>query len=492
MVSPINPNTTVKTDIFYINDVHGQVPKMERLVSASEAFDTFVKNRGTDTFKVSAGDIMLGEHSPTNKTAINFLNMAGITLSTIGNHEMDKGFSSFKEFIKKSKTQFLGTNMNFPSGKDDKIVSSTIQEVNGHKYGFLGIQPSSLTARIKDGALMEGVTIYSPEQTIKELQENIDKLKGQGIDKIILLSHAGIDYDKKIASELEGLDIIIGGHSHDLIKDVKQGYNLVQSKSGEPVIITQAGRDGDNFGVLSVEFNSKGVLSSVQNSVFNTMDYDKNLMMQTVVNNEFGAPQVIGKVDIAPPMPKNPLINENPYAEFIADAIRSELNVDISLINSGNLRGSLKTGDVTDRDISSITPFKNRMTRAYLTEKELVDAIKFGAKSLVSHDSKPGFLVGSGIKYTVNKQGDLLNLIYTDKEGKEYSIDINNPRTDKKYLCAYDDFLAKGGDRFSMLNKINELVEYYNFDKDILAIEYVKKMKKPLSIVPDGRIKIAE
>lgn len=492
MVAPIKPNNTVKTDIFYINDVHGQVPKMERLVTASDAFDTFVKDKGSDVFKVSAGDVLLGEHAPTNKLAVDFLNMAGISLSTIGNHELDKGFSPFKEFIKKAKTLFLGTNMNFPSGKDDKIVISSIQEINGNKYGFLGIQPSSLTARIKDKSLMEGVTIDSPEQTIKELQEEIDKLREKGINKIILLSHAGIDADRKIAKELCGLDVIIGGHSHDLILDVKEGQNLFYSKTGEPVVITQAGRDGNNFGVLSLEFNEKGVIKSAQNSVFDTFNYGKNLLMQTLVDKEFGKPVVVGKIAEAKPMPKNPLIEENPYANFVVDAIKSELGVEIALINSGNLRGSLSVGDVTDRDISSISPFKNRMTKVYLTEKELVDAIKFGAKSLVSHDTKPGLLIGSGITYTINKKGELLNLNYTDNTGKVYSIDVNNPREDKKYLCAYDDFLVKGGDRFSMLNKINELVEYYDFDKDILAVNYMKKQTKPVSIVPDGRVKIIE
>ena len=54
MVTPINTsNNTVKTDIFYINDVHGQVPKMERLANASDAFDEFVK-----TYRLKAGDGM--------------------------------------------------------------------------------------------------------------------------------------------------------------------------------------------------------------------------------------------------------------------------------------------------------------------------------------------------------------------------------------------------------------------------------------------------
>ena len=490
MINPVNSKNSIKADFFYVNDIHGQVPKMERLVTASRAFDEFVKTRGTDTFKVSAGDIMLGQHKQTNLSAINFMNTAGITLSTIGNHELDKGIRPFKEFIQKSKTQFLGTNMNFPQGKDDKIVPVVVKEVNGHKYGFLGIQPSSLTARIKDASYMEGVTIDSPEQTIKELQEHIDKLKEQGIDKIILLSHAGIDYDKKIAKGLDGLDIIIGGHSHDLILDAKKGENLVTSKSGEPVIITQAGRDGNNFGVLSVEFDEKGVLKNVQNSVFDTMKYEKSLVMTTLTDLLFGKPQVIGTVAVAPPMPKSPLTEENPYADLLADAIRKEMNVDVGIINSANLRGSLNTGNVTDRDISSITPFRNRMVKVYLTEKELVDALKFGAKSVVSHDKKPGLLMCSGMRYTVNKQGELTSLKIADKQDNYKNIDINNPDPNKKYLCAYDDFLAKGGDRFSMLNKIDTLVEYCDYDKDTVAVNYIKKMNKPLTIATDGRVQI--
>ena len=490
MVSPINNTNTIKADFFYVNDIHGQVPKMEKLVTASRTFDEFIKNRGSDTFKVSAGDIMLGEHKPTNKAAINFMNTAGITLSTIGNHELDKGIGPFKEFIKKSKTQFLGTNMNFPQGKDDKIKPYAIREINGHKYGFLGIQPSSLTARIKDPKYMEGITIDSPEQTIKELQEHIDNLRAQGIDKIVLLSHAGIDYDKKIAKELDGLDIIIGGHSHNLILDAKKGENLVCSKSGEPVIITQAGRDGNNFGVLSVEFDSKGVLKKVQNSIFDTKDYGKNLVMSTLTDVLFGKPQIVGKIAVAPPMPKSPLTQENPYADFLADAIRKEMNVDIALINSANLRGTLNVGDVTDRDISSITPFRNRMVKFYLTEKELVDVLNLGAKSVISHDKKPGLLMVSGIRYTVNKQGELTSLQIADKQNNYKIIDINNPNPDKKYLCACDDFLANGGDRFAMLNKMDDLIEYYDYDKDTVAINYIKKMNKPLVIATDGRVQV--
>ena len=98
--------------------------------------------------------------------------------------------------------------------------------------------------------------------------------------------------------------------------------------------------------------------------------------------------------------------------------------------------------------------------------------------------------MGSGMKYTVNKQGELTSLSVADKQNNYSTIDINNPNPNKKYLCAYDDFLAKGGDRFSMLNKIDNLIEYCDYDKDTVAINYIKKMNKPLVIATDGRVQV--
>ena len=491
MVGSLN-SSPVRTNIFYINDVHGQVSKMERIVTAANMFDRQAQQTGVDTFKVSAGDIMLGEDIPTINTAINFLNLAGINLSTMGNHEMDKGFNAFKKNLERARTLFLGTNMNFPSGKDDKIVISTIKEINGHKYGFLGIQPITLVDRLKDKSRMAGVTIDSLEQTIKELQEAIDSLKKKDVDKIILLSHAGFEEDKKIAKALDGLDIIIGGHSHDLIKGATLGNNLVLSKKGEPVIITQAGRDGDNFGVLSLEFDEKGVIKKVENSIFDTEKFDISLEMRKLANQEFGESKIIGKVAKVPPKSQNPLIEENPYAQFMLDVVKEELDADIAFFNAACFRGSLKTGDVTDRDIKGLAPFKNKLVKAYLTEKELVDAIKVGTKSMTECDNKPGLLYFSGLKYTLNKKGDLINLTYTDKKGNNHLIDVNNPGKDKKYLCAFDDYLARGGDGYLPSTKINEVLKYYNSDKDILTIERIKNIKKPLTFSPDGRIRIID
>ncbi len=491
-VGSSNPN--VKSSIFYVNDVHGQIPKMEQITNASMQFDTFVKKSKVDGLKLCSGDTFIGKDEKTNQTAAAFLQTAGIQVSTLGNHEFDGSVSKLSKIITNIKTKFLGMNINLPenSALNGKIARSTIIEENGNKYGIIGLQPIDLNKRIKDKNLLEGVTVDSREQTIKELQEEVNKLKEQGINKVVLLSHLGNTEEKNVAKSVSGIDVILGGHSHDLIEGVKEGTNLFYSPAGEPVVVTQAGRDGHNFGVLNVEYNEKGQIVQVQNNVLKSADYGKNLLMTTMADKILGESPVIGKLGKADPYPKFPLIEENPYASFVADAVRKEMNVDLVLINAGNFRGCLAPGSITERDISSIFPFKNRLCKVELSEKELIDALNMGGTSLKSPDHKPNILQVSGLTYTFDKNGKVIEANFLDKNNNPVPINVNNPDPNKKYVTIYDDYMCNGGDGFKMLKKMDNMLEYYTFDKDKVAADYIKKLNnQPFDIVKDNRIKFS-
>ena len=72
--------------------------------------------------------------------------------------------------------------------------------------------------------------------------------------------------------------MILGGHSHELIKDVKEGENLLYGKDGNPVVITQAGKDADNIGLINLEFDENGVITKVQNNVIESKHFNLNLL----------------------------------------------------------------------------------------------------------------------------------------------------------------------------------------------------------------------
>lgn len=488
------PKTT-KTSIFYMNDIHGQIANMEKIESASKAFDSFVPSTKTDKLKFSSGDTLLGEDLNLNKSAVKFLNAVGITSTAVGNHELDISPEDLTALTKDAKFKMLGLNtkINDKNPLSKRIIKSYVEEKDGTKYGVIGLMPFDLFVRLKYKEKFNDLKIEQIDDALKDLQAEVDKLQKNGIDKIILVSHAGYTNDIKIANKVNGIDVILGGHSHDLIEDIKEGKNLFYSKkTGEPTIITQAGKDGNYFGILNVEFNDKGVITSAQNNVTKTSTFPKNKTMGYIFNTILGKPENIGEIASAPPFPKDQYTMENPHADLFTDAMRSELNTDIAILNSANLRGAFEVGSITDRDISNITPFKNKMTIMTVNEKELVDALKLGAKSLTTPDHKPGILQVSGLKYTMNKSGKLVNAKFIDKTGKENVIDINNPNTFKTYTVAIDDYYAKGKDDFTMLKKIDKLDKLFDFDKDKLAIDYIKKLNKPVEIKSDGRIQVVD
>ncbi len=492
------PYSSAKTSIFYINDIHGQVPKMQRLVSAAEHADIDAKNNGADILKLSSGDTFIGSDDKRNHVAASFLNLAGIDAQALGNHEFDITASICGNLLKNSHSKILGANLNFPDNNSElskKIMRSTIIEgKNGEKYGLIGIQPTDLHTRIKKKEGLEGITVDDKEETLKEIKTEVDKLKGQGLNKIILLSHAGNEFEKEIAQSIDGIDVILGGHSHDLIEGVTPGENLFYSPSGEPVVITQAGRDGNYYGVLNLEFNDKGQITYIQNNVNDTNIYSPNIIMTKEADKILGESPVIGNLKDSDPIPKDNLIEENPWADFVGDALRTRLDADICLINSANFRGSVDKGRITERDITSIFPFNNTLYKVKLDEEDLVDAIKKAAKSYAADNHKPGILQVSGLSYTIDKNGNLLELTFTDKNNQKHPIDINNPDEDKVYTAIYDEFLINGGDDMEMLAKDeddeDEIIEKYDFDKDKVTIDYIKSLNQPFEVRKDNRIKV--
>lgn len=490
-------SSNTKTSIFYVNDYHGKAMNMERTVTASNEFDQYTPSDRVDKLKLSSGDILLGENRKINEVAVNFLKFIGVTASAVGNHECDMKSNIFQDLMQNISFKLLACNLktknkNNPLSK--KVEKSIIEEHNGNKYGIIGVLPTDLLSRVKYGKVLQDQQIdpVSIEETIDDIQAEVNKLKAQGVNKIVLLSHSGYGYDRKIARETEGIDVILGGHSHNLVEGIKEGENLLYSKSGEPVIITQAGRDGKNFGVLNLEFDANGIIKKVQNNVAVTRKFTRNVPAKHVFEQILGKPEVVGVIRTAPPLLANDLIEPSPLAYYGLDAIKERTGADIAIVGAANIRGYVEKGKIDTRTIDEISPFKNKIVKIEYTEKELVDALKFGAKSFVNRNNKPGIMYVSGLKYTISKSGHIYNLRFIKKDGTEEVIDIANPRLDKTYLVAINDYYSSGNDDLAMLNKYDKAIEKYAFDLNECVEYKIRNTKGPIDMLDDGRIKIVD
>ena len=489
------PNDSFELSVGYINDTHGQTNNMMRILSGIKG-----------DLRLSGGDNDIGDEKNigVHKATTAFLNLAKIRASVLGNHELDTNQADCINSIKNYNGEMLSINYKKDSldkqSKEDieklgradldkYLKPSTIVEVKGEKIGLIGASPMDMFERLTHPNYYDDSHMDSLEMTLEEIQDKINSFKKQGINKIFLLSHLGYKRDKIAAEALDGIDVIIGGHTHELFRDIKEDQNLFYNRNGEPVILTQAGRDGNYFGELNLTFDNKGVITKAQNNIGETRLFAKNMVHQYIFNQHLGEPEVVGYVKQAPPPPTS-LVEENPHANFVCDVMREETDSDIALWQNAGVRNCFHEGELNSSEVKDMAPFLDYVVVANVSEKTIVEMFQNAIEnSYKSSAKKPGLIAVSGLKYTVNpEKGKLVEMSFIDKNGEDHDIDIENPSETKTYKVVADEFLMSAGADFKILAPEEEYLEHLPYDKDYLVCEYLKKHKKPLVINHYGRI----
>ena len=286
-------NDTFELSVGYINDTHGQANNMMRILSGIKG-----------DLRLSGGDNDIGDekNKAVHKMTAKFLNLAKITASAFGNHELDTTQADFIDNMAMTEGTYLSANFKKNdaweelednleeygrAGVDKELEKSKIVEVKGEKIGLVGASPQDMFDRTTHPLYHKDCKVDSLEETIEDIQEEVNDLKEKGINKIFLLSHLGYKKDQTVAQKTKGIDVIIGGHTHELIRDIKEGDNLFYSKDNEPVIITQAGKNGNYFGELNLTFDKDGVITKAQNNIAETDLFKKNLVALLVIRYHF-------------------------------------------------------------------------------------------------------------------------------------------------------------------------------------------------------------
>lgn len=496
--SPIKTqnNDSFDISIGYVNDAHGQTNNMMRILSGLSG-----------DLIVSAGDNDIGDekNKAIHKATFKFLNLGKVVATALGNHEMDTTQEDLIDSLKEYNGDILTINMKKDKleEQDEKDIKtlgranllnhlkpSKTVEIKGEKIGLLGTAPIDLLDRLTHPIYHRDCHVDKLEDSISDIQAEVNNLKAQGINKIVLLSHLGLKKDRQVAEKTDGIDVIISGHSHELVEGIKEGDNLLYSASGEPVILTEAGRDGNYFGKLNLTFSKDGIITKAQNNLGETGIYHRNLVNQYIFNEVLGKPEKIGYIEYAPPPPKS-LTEENPHANFVCDIMKEETDSDIAIWHNCGVRNFFHEGEINSRDIKDISPFLDFVVVAEVSEKTMVDLFKKAIKDTYSSSSrKPGLFGVSGLDYTVDTSNRTLKeMNFTDKQGQIHKIDIDNPSETKKYKVVTDEFLMSAGADFNILAKEEDYIKKYPYDKDVMVCDYIRRMKEPVVINQLGRIK---
>ncbi|MBL7090723.1 MAG: 5'-nucleotidase C-terminal domain-containing protein [Acidovorax sp.] len=237
--------------------------------------------RSPHVLKLHAGDALTGtlyfnRAGADGEADAAMINTVCFDAFTLGNHEFDKGDSGLKGFLDlmrkgTCKTPILSANVQFGAASalnatraPGYVSPSTVVERDGQKIGIVGL---TIAQKTKASSSPDADTTFQDETVAA--QREIDALRAKGIDKIIVLSHIGYDYDKQVAARLSGVDVVVGGDSHTLlgpntltttgVGSPAGAYpTRITDKDGKPVCVVQAWEYAQAVGELKVSFNAQG------------------------------------------------------------------------------------------------------------------------------------------------------------------------------------------------------------------------------------------
>ena len=235
--------------------------------------------RHEHVLKLHAGDAITGTLYYTlseGEADAALMNRVCFDAMAVGNHELDSGDAGLQTFIDHlwsapdCRTPVLSANLAPRAGSplgSDSVRPSVVVERGGERIGIVGL---TTAAKTQNASRPDPGTRLLDEAD--SAQREIDHLRAQGIDKIVLLSHLGYAQDQAIAAQLSGVDVIVGGDSHSLLGDDSlKTFGLspagayptaARNKDGDAVCVVQAWQYSAVVGELDVLFDGQGEVKS--------------------------------------------------------------------------------------------------------------------------------------------------------------------------------------------------------------------------------------
>ncbi|QGM79947.1 NAD nucleotidase [Otariodibacter oris] len=525
----------VEVNILHINDHHSHLEPSEldfvidnkktkvkiggypELVSVIKEFRESHKD---NTLVLHAGDAITGTlyFSLFRGSAdAELMNETGIDYFTLGNHEFDAGNEGLKKFLDYLKIPVLSANVIPQKGSilEGYWEPYAIKEINGEKIGIIGLD---VVGKTKESSNPGKDIDFTDE--VETTQKYADILKEQGVNKIILLSHAGANGNFNIAQKVTGVDVIITGDTHylfgnDEIKKMELPVvadypTKFMSPANEPVYVVEAWEYSKLVGNLNVKFDRNGIVEEVVgnpvipyhlDSSFTRRDengekytpegeereailaelnatktfqvakadekateiLNKFKQEKEILGNQF-AGEIVGSVMPGGSANRIPSA-ENPQGSiatrFIAESMLTSMrsygaHIDLTIQNSGGVRSDIEPGKMTYNDVYTMLPFGNTLFLLEMSGEEIKQVLE-DAINFAMNKSTGAFPYTAGLRYEANQ--------YPNEQGKRLvKVEVQNETTgefepiddSKLYKVGTNSYIAGGQDGYYTFAKVVE------------------------------------
>lgn len=469
--TPAGPNSV---KILHTNDMHGRLDAEDGRVIGMAKVKT-IKDKEQPTLMFDSGDAFQGlplSNFSKGADMAKAMNAVGYDAMTVGNHEFDFGFDTAMNYKKLLNFPILSSNVY----KDGKSVyaPSAIIEKNGKKYGVIGVTTPETATKTHPNNII-GVSFLDP---VASVTAEMKKLQGK-VDAFIILSHLGIDTTTKeawrgdnLATKIAGNKdfknnaiVILDGHSHSVIEN---------GELKNTVMLAQTGTALTNIGKVTFDLQDK-VARNMKAAMIKEADTKEVTQDATVKAIVDTAKEKFGKAT-SEVVFYNPAqlqgernhvrTRETNLGNAIADAMEAysvngfDAASDFAVTNGGGIRASIEGNkDVTIGDIIKVLPFGNTITQINVKGSDVKAMFEHALSApVVEKDGKTG-LDANGAFLHISKSIKVHYDMTKPAGERVYAIEVFNKKTNKfeplnntkTYKVVTNDFLAVGGDGYTML-----------------------------------------
>jgi len=505
--------------ILHINDWHSRIESNNKYESTCSAGDetegkcfggaarlvTAIADRrqaleGGNVLLLNGGDNFQGSlFYTTYKGAVEaeFLNQMKFDAMTVGNHEFDDGEEALVPFLDVIEFPVLSANVaaSASSKVGDRIKPSMVIEVGGEKIGIVGAVTND-TPEIAS----PGPNILIADD-IKTITAEVEKLKAEGINKIIALTHVGYPRDKEMIAKIPGVDVVVGGHSHSLLSNTDEKAEgpyptMIDNPEGYQVPVTQAASYSKYLGEFSVTFDDNGVVKEAKGDPIlldSSIIPDEGVLARI---KELGAPIEELKTKIVSASTKDIdgsrdtcRAGECEMGNLVTDAMLDRVGdqgVTIAIQNGGGLRASIDSGEITMGEVLGVLPFQNTLATFELKGSDVVAALENGVSQV--EEGAGRFAQVAGLRYTFDKAAEAGSRIVSVEVKKGDGFEPIDPEA--VYSVATNNYMRGGGDGYSVFDSGG--MNAYDFGPGLeqVVADYLAK-NNPYTPFTEGRVMAA-
>lgn len=474
----------MKITIIHTNDTHSRLEGSDSVIGFAKIATLIkeAKEANPNTLVLDAGDTLHGMpivNISKGENAIKVLEAAGYNYMTLGNHDFNYGQERLLELKDMSKVGMLSANIVDENG-DYLFTPYAIEEVGGVKVGIFGLSTPD-TVIVTHPKNVEGLTFKDPIEVSKEMVKELE----DKADVIIALAHLGLDESSTITSKalaqgVEGIDLIIDGHSHTILE---------AGQLENDTLIVQTKNYGENLGYVDIEVLNGEVtgisarLLPVADTADVVPDPDLAAYIESInPKNDPAFQVVVASTDVyLDGVRENVRTKETNLGNLSADAARTATGADVAFVNGGGIREDVPVGDITKGKIAAIFPFGNLIVVKKITGQDLKAMLEWSVSDYPA--AKGAFLQVSGLEFSFDPAKEVGSKVVEVKVGGE-PLDLT-----KEYTVAVNDFMADGGDGYEMLADYKVEALYGTYEE--IVIDYLATNGTAGSEV-SGRIKVLE